>query len=235
MKALILAAGLGTRLSPLTDEHPKCMTLIHGKSIIHNQIESLRKNGISDITIVGGYKYDILQEYIMESFSGINFINSIEYKTTNNMYSAWMAKEYLYGESFVMMNADVFFDSEVITDLLNFKHENAIITDIGNYLEESMKVIQKDDFLIKISKQILPEDALGNSIDVYKFSADAGRMFFDKCHEYIIDKREVKLWSEVALNDILTMAGFKACPLRGRWYEIDTLEDLKMAENVFAH
>ena len=132
-----------------------------------------------------------------------------------------------------MMNADVFYDSSVIKALLAFESANAIVTEIGQYIEESMKVIETDGRLVSISKQVPAEDAYGTTIDVYKFSNIGGAAFFEKCREYIEDKKELTLWSEVALNEILPEVIFKACPLDGRWLEIDNLDDLVAAEKLF--
>ena len=233
MKALILAAGIGSRLAPITDNHPKCMTLVNGISIIENQILSIRESGIDDIIIVCGYKYDILKSYINEKYKNINYIYNTDYRSTNNMYSAWLAKDYLIGSSFIMMNSDVFIDRHVIKDLIEFNHENAIITDIGSYLEESMKVVEKNGRIINISKQIAKSDALGNSIDIYKFSSESGSIFFNVCENYI-NNNQKNLWSEIALNDILNVSNFKPCPLHGKWFEIDTVEDLRQAEKLFS-
>ena len=234
MKALILAAGLGTRLSPITNTCPKSMVAVNGKPIIQKQIENLLENNITDITVIGGYLYDVLEQFIHEKYPNIRVINSVDYATTNNMYSAFMGKEYVGDGDFLMMNADVYYDSSVIKSLLQFDKPNAIVTDIGNYLEESMKVIEKDGHLVEIAKTITKEDALGASIDVYKFSKDGGNAFFEKCREYIEDKKELKKWSEVALNDILSEVHFYACPLDGRWYEIDNHDDLRIAEELFS-
>ena len=134
-----------------------------------------------------------------------------------------------------MMNADVFFDESVIAGLLNFTGTpDAVVTDIGNYIEESMKVVEHEGRLVKISKTIKPEEALGSSIDIYKFSAEGGNAFFAKCAEYIEQKKELKMWSEVALNDIFDKIEFRACPLNGRWLEIDNHDDLAAAEKLFA-
>lgn len=233
MKALILAAGLGTRLAPITDTCPKCMVPVNGKPIIQKQIENLLENNISDITVVGGYLYNVLEKFIHELYPNIKIINSIDYENTNNMYSAFLGKEYVGNDDFLMMNADVYYDSSVIKTLLDFNKPNAIVTDIGNYLEESMKVIEKDGRLVEIAKTITKEDALGVSIDVYRFSKEGGNAFFEKCRQYIEDKKEKKKWSEVALNDILDEVEFYACPLVGRWCEIDNHEDLKIAEELF--
>lgn len=233
MKALILAAGLGSRLAPITDNCPKSLVEVNGKPILIKQIENLHENGITDITVISGYKADILSSRLKADYPEIKIINSVDYATTNNMYSAYLAKDTLSGEDFLMMNADVFFDSSVITALLEYPYSNAIVTEIGRYIEESMKVTEKDGFIAEISKTVKPQDALGVSIDVYKFSAEAGKAFFAKCKEYIEVKKELKKWSEVALNEILCEIEFKACPLKGRWLEIDNHQDLAAAKELF--
>lgn len=233
MKALILAAGIGSRLAPLTDDLPKSLVPVNGMPILFKQIENLHQNGIIDISIVTGYRADLLKNAVKEKYSDVQFIDNVDYLDTNNMYSAYLARDLFSDTPFLMMNADVFYDASVIHSLLQYPAESAIVTDIGNYLDESMKVIEKDGRLVKISKAITKEEALGASIDVYKFSANAGSLFFNACKTYIEEKKELKLWSEVALDDILKKSIFKACPLNGRWMEIDNHDDLKVAEAMF--
>lgn len=234
MKALILAAGLGTRLAPITDDRPKSLVSVNGKPILMKQIENLHENGIHDITIISGYKSEILEKAVHERYPEIHIICSTDYARTNNMYSAYLARDAMAGEGFLMMNADVFFDASVISALLEFPAQNAIVVDIGNYLEESMKVVSKNGRLVRISKAVAKEEALGASIDVYRFSREAAAAFFGKCREYIEDRKEIKLWSEAALDDILNTVVFEACPLNGRWLEIDNHEDLAEAEMLFS-
>lgn len=239
-KALILAAGFGSRLAPITDSVPKSLVPVSGTPILFKQIQNLIENGISDITIISGYKADVLENAVHTEWPDIHIVESVDYATTNNMYSAWLGIKAMfpYGDiqPFLMMNADVFYDSSVLTALLNNRAENAIVVDMGRYIEESMKVVKKNDRLAAISKKILPEDALGSSIDVYKFSADGGKAFFEACRQYIEDKKELKLWSEVALNDVLEEGTvlFQECPLEGRWLEIDNHEDLAAAIELFS-
>lgn len=237
-KALILAAGLGTRLAPITNDKPKSLVSVNGKPILLKQIENLRLNGVMDITIVSGYKADVIENVIHEKYPEIKIIESVDYATTNNMYSAYLGIKTMFPDGnikpFYMMNADVFFDASIITALEKVSAPNLVVVDLGRYMNESMKVIEKKGRLVAISKQVTPEEALGCSIDVYKFGTDGGKAFFNHCVEYIERKKERKMWSEVALNDAFSDAIFQACPLEGRWLEIDNHKDLAAAEALFA-
>ena len=237
-KALILAAGLGTRLAPITNDRPKSLVPVNGKPILIKQIENLKANGIVDITIVSGYKANVLEAAVHEKYPEIKIVESVDYATTNNMYSAYLGIKAMFPDGiirpFYMMNADVFYDASVITALEKDARSNLIVVDMGRYIDESMKVVEKEGRLTAISKQIIPEEALGCSIDVYKFGADGGKAFFDRCVEYIENNKELKKWSEVALNDALADVVFQACPLDGRWLEIDNHDDLAAAEALFA-
>lgn len=238
MRALILAAGLGTRLAPITNDRPKSLVPVNGKPILIKQIENLHENGVTEITIVSGYKAEILEKTVHSRWPEIRITQSADYATTNNMYSAYLGIRSMFPkgevEPFLMMNADVFHDASVLKTLLSCEAGNAVVVDIGRYAEESMKVIEKNGRLVAISKQITPEDSLGSSIDIYKFAVDGGKAFYARCVEYIKEKNELKMWSEVALNDAMTDVVFKACPLDGRWFEIDDLKDLTAAEALFA-
>lgn len=233
MKALILAAGFGSRLAPITDNLPKSLVPVNGTPILFKQIDNLHKNGVTDITVISGYKADVMLKAVKETYPDVKVIESKDYATTNNMFSAYLGIQSVGTGGFLMMNADVFFDTSVIAALLACPFANAIVTDIGNYNEESMKVIEEEGRLVRISKAITKEEALGSSIDVYKFDKNGATAFFNKAKEYIEVKKELKMWSEVALNDILSEVEFKACPLVGRWFEIDNHDDLAAAEKLF--
>ena len=243
MKALILAAGFGSRLTPITNSIPKALVPVNGKPILFKQIDNLYENGIDDITIVAGYKSNVLREKVLESYPEVKIIQNNQYDISNNMFSAFIGISYSYcfnkslrdeDDKLLMMNSDVFFDSSIISELIKDEYENAIVVDIGNYNDESMKVIQRGSRIVEISKKITKEDALGNSIDVYKFNREGVKNFLNKCYDYIIMNKNYNSWSEVALNDTLKEVEFKVCPLKGRWFEIDNHEDLRQAEKLFS-
>ncbi len=236
MKALILAAGLGTRLRPLTDKKPKSMVEINGKPILFQQIDNLLENNVNDIIIISGYQSEVMINAINEAYrnhQGIKVIINEDFDKTNNMYSAYLAMDHMYDNEFLLMNADVFHDSSVIKELMKNEYANSIVTEEGAYNEESMKIVFDGEKIQEISKQIAPSNAYGTSINIYKFSKEGSNIFYDKVKDYIVNMKELNQWTEVALNEILKTTNFKPCPLKGRWMEIDNHEDLKKAESLF--
>jgi len=234
VKALILAAGMGTRLGPLTDKIPKCLVPVNGVPIIARQIENLVDNGIREIYIVSGYKSDILESVLKGSYPFVNIVLNANYGETNNMYSAYLTMDALYGNEFILMNGDVFFDESVISELLKPMYLNSIVVEKGVYNDESMKVrVDNTNRIVEISKKIPEILAYGVSIDVYKFSAEASKSFFERIREIVEVHGKLNEWTEVALNEILSKVKFEPCPLKGRWVEIDNYEDLKFAEEIF--
>jgi choline kinase len=233
MKALILAAGLGTRLRPITDTRPKAMVEVNGKPILFKQIDNLLQNSIEDITVIAGYKSEMMIDAINKSYKNVKTIINDVYDKTNNMYSAYLALDDMYGNEFLLMNGDVFYDSEIVEELVKTDYKNSIVVEEGTYNDENMKVTCVDGRIMDISKAISKDNAYGVSIDVYKFSKEGSKVFYDKVKEFIEDKKELNHWTEVALNDVLKLVEFSPCSLKGRWVEIDNLEDLKRAESIF--
>lgn len=231
--ALILAGGLGSRLRPKTNDIPKALVQVNGIPIIVNQINALRNKGIDRIIIISGYLNEVLEEKIKSQFNGIRFIHNERFDETNNMYSAFLSKEDLYGEPFLMMNSDVFFDEVIIEDLLEAMATNGIAVEEGNYDDESMKIIVSDNKVKSISKSIQRDVAYGTSIDVYKFSSEGSKEFFDVSEKIIIEQKDENSWTEVALDSILNKVDFYPINISGKWMEIDNLDDLKKAERIF--
>ncbi|XOB42200.1 MAG: sugar phosphate nucleotidyltransferase [Candidatus Nealsonbacteria bacterium] len=235
MKALILAAGIGSRLRPITNEIPKCLTDVNGKTIIERQIDALLVNGLDEIFIVVGYKKEKVQSLLNEKYSAINIhlIDNLDYESTNNLYSFYLAKPFLLGHDFILMNGDVIFDAEILKDLLNSPHENIIPVEKGGFNEESMKIVVENDVVKDISKKITKNDAFGISIDVYKFSNQTSGKLFQKAKEIIFDQGQKNLWNEVVIQSILNEVEFYPLDIGSKyWIEIDNHKDLNMAKEI---
>ncbi len=232
MKAVILAAGVGSRLRPLTDNVPKCMIEVNGIKIIDRQIKNLVLNGIMDIVIITGYQSRILESYVKQKYSSVKCIENARYSETNNMYSLFLAYDYLKDDDFMILNADVYFDSGIIGGMINHPFSNSIACDTNVYIEESMKVTMSES-IQHISKQISKSEYYAVSIDIYKISSESAKSLFKVMTEFICEQKNENLWTEVALDKIFKIEKFMPYLIKGRWLEIDNHADLEQAQILF--
>jgi NDP-sugar pyrophosphorylase family protein len=117
--AVLLAAGIGSRLGPLTAALPKCLVAVSGLPILERQLRALEAHGFERLLIVTGYKAEMLRAYLGERFGGvaIEYLFSPLYATTNNLYSLWLTRE-LIDEPFLLLESDVVFDEALLAPLL---------------------------------------------------------------------------------------------------------------------
>lgn len=233
MKAVILAAGLGSRLRPITNEVPKCMVPVNGIRIIDKQIDNLLQNGVKEIFVVDGYKADILSKHLKQIYPEIHIVSNTRYAETNNMYSLFLTEKYVKGEEFLLMNSDVYFDSNIIKGILTDDNQSKIACDCSGYIEESMKITLDENTINHISKKIPPEEHFAVSIDVYRISSDDSDILFKEIEDTIICRKDENSWTEVALDHIFKNANFKPYVINERWFEIDNHDDLRRAEEIF--
>src|SRR6185295_511084 len=118
MKAVILAAGQGTRIRSVHGERPKCLIEVDNNTILDHQLEALSKAGINDVAIVVGYEKEQIIRHVMNrnvsDVQRIHFIENPAFAITNNIYSLWLALDWLRGDSFVVLNADVILNADII-------------------------------------------------------------------------------------------------------------------------
>lgn len=233
MKAVILAAGLGSRLRPITNDVPKCMVPVNGIRIIDKQIDNLLRNGVKDIFVVDGYKAEILSSHLKEVYPQVHIISNPRYADTNNMYSLYLASQYVSGQEFILMNSDVYYDSNIIEGLLDGENQSKIACDRSGYLEESMKITLDGEKINHISKKITEDEYYAVSIDVYRISQNDSITLFREIEDTIVARRDENSWTEVALDKIFNDTNFIPYVIKGRWFEIDNYDDLYNAEKLF--
>lgn len=231
MKAVILAAGVGSRLRPLTDKLPKCLVGVEGQSILERQIRSFLEAGIEQITVVSGYMGDKVASMVQErGFRDVRVVHNADYARTNNMYSLYLVRDHLTDQC-LLANGDVVFDPAIIRDLLAAPRGSLIAAEKGSYDDESMKiVVDFETRVTAISKAIEPTMAYGNSIDVYRLSKTAALELQEQIRFHVEKERNLNLWTEVAIDQILARVEFRPFDIGARyWMEIDTLDDLEKA------
>ena len=156
MQALILAAGKGSRLGSLTENKPKCMIDVAGKSIIDRTVESLVSNNINHIIIVIGYLGNILSDYLTNKYPAVDFVFIDESKLIseqhNNIYSFLVAKDELVKDDTLVIESDILFKSELITDLVdNVIPNQAVISYFEDYMNGSCVALDENNHITSIA------------------------------------------------------------------------------------
>lgn len=236
MKVIILAAGLGTRLRPITNKKPKCMVKVNGISILEWQISAYLSAGVKedDIIIIIGYKSEIVTENINKKYNKIKLVVNKDFDTTNNMYSLRLGLEFTQDEDFIVLsNGDCVYENSIIKDLINNRCNDLIPCEVGEYYKENMKItIDKHKRIDNISKQINEEEFYGTSIDLYKLSVNAIVKLRKIINNFL--ESDKNAWTEVALKNLFQEHEIKSMDINSRkWMEIDNIDDLLIAERKF--
>lgn len=242
--AIILAAGIGSRLYPLTQEYPKSLVKVNGREILDYQIQGYLKSGIKEnnIYIVTGYRHEMIADYLKKNYPQVHEIYSQDYLTTNNMYSLYLGLNAIkedfenLGHLFIN-NADCLYDEKLMNEFVNSDFDSAIATEVGTYIEESMKVVRRDDnTLVNIAKTIKEEDAYGVSVDLYKYSKSTASRLFEIVRDYIEVKKDLKQWTEVAFPELFKTEKVYPFDIKHKkWVEVDNNEDLAIADKIFSN
>lgn len=238
MKAVILAAGVASRLKPLTDNTPKCLLKVGDKSILERTIDNLIKNKISDVVVVTGFLKTMIEEFLTQNYPNLNFtfIYNEKYDSTNNIYSLWLAKSEILGYEMLLMDSDIVFDSRIIGQLLSSNYDDCLVLRSTEELsEEEIKcLLNKDGSIKEISKTINPKEAVGESIGIEKFSKELVLRLFTILDRKILDEKEVNIFYEAAFQNAID-SGAKIFPVDVEEYkcmEIDTAEDFDTAASL---
>lgn len=234
MKAIILAAGAGKRLGKITNNNPKCMLKLGKYSILEHQLESLKSLGIKDVTFVLGYKKEILMDFLNKpdlDFFNKTYIVNDDYLSTNTIYSLWLARKHMSSD-FIYFNADVLADKQIVKELVESKHENALAVKKDRCAEEEVKVILNDDVVTEIGKKLNIDKCTGEFIGIAKFSAESNNLFI-KCLEKYVNNHHRNLFFEAAVNDLLSMTKVHAIDItKYLCIEIDFPEDYENALRI---
>ena len=237
MKAVILAAGQGTRIRSVHGERPKCLIEVDGSTILDHQLEALSKAGVYEVAIVVGYQKEQIVNHVRvqpHRKQRIDFIENSAYALCNNIYSLWLALNWVRGDNFIVLNADVIFDAEILVTATRPYAPISMIID-PLWRDETMKVIIDDDRVIEMSKKLSREEFSGTYIGITVFSKSIQNQFFSKM-DTLIGAGRVNEFFNVAVQELANEGvhvGFTSTE-GSAWAEIDDPIDLIFAQqNVF--
>ncbi len=239
LKALILAAGVGSRIRPLTDNCPKSLLSVGGTQILERMIRNCQSCGISEFVLILGYMEEQVRHFISDTFPGLQatFIVNDKYAETNTGYSLMLAEPAVGDTEFIKFDADVVFDPRILRRLIDSDFQNALCIDRSIQLDaEEVKVIVDDQLrILQASKSVDPETALGESIGIEKISAETGRLLFAELTLMMRQEEHRQDYYEAAYERLMTLGtAFHALEITGlNWTEIDTHDDYAAANEAF--
>jgi choline kinase len=239
MKAVILAAGSATRLRPLTEHMPKCLLEVAGQPILKRLIDQLASLGVDGAVIVLGYLGDQIREAVARwrPALAVTFVDNREYASTNNGYSTLLAGAAVAGEAFLLLDADIVCDREVIGAVIASEHADCLAVRPSTTLgaEEMKVVVDARGRVAHCAKTVEPSTAIGESIGINRFSPAASAAVFAALHDRVRVRGLVHEWNDSAVQQMIDEQGYELWPIDvGRWYcaEIDTPADLAEVDRV---
>jgi choline kinase len=236
MKAVILSAGQGKRLLPLTADNPKCLLKIGGQSLIEWQINELAKCGIDRVSIVVGYHGDRVKQLLKRRYDPqrIRTIYNPMYSWTDNLFSCWAARVEMT-EEFVLLNGDTLFEAAVLNRLLKTPDRPITVATHTkpHYDADDMKVTLDGDRLIHIGKDLSVDKVDGESIGMILFRGEGPVAFRRGIETELNDSSATKKWYLSVIEALAQLMPVWTFSVGGlRWCEVDFPADLNHAKRV---
>lgn len=244
MQSIILAAGLGSRLGELTKECTKCMVKINGITLIERMLRQLDRYGMDRIIIVTGYKGDILKDYVqnLRINTPVVFVDNSDYRHTNNIYSLWLTREFLEEMDSLVLESDMIFEDRVIEKMLAI--DNGCGTFVARprpWMDGSIVKLDKDNNIIYFVddeevKRIDPS-YYHKIVSIYKFKKRyVSEKYMTYLNEYVKKNKDNNLYE--SLLKVIDLDVEKKIPAEildeEQWYEINDIQDMDIAESMFA-
>jgi L-glutamine-phosphate cytidylyltransferase len=227
MRAVILAAGKGSRLSATIGNKPKCLLRVGDQTLIERQIDALRSVGINDIAVVVGCQVDRVRRTCGRN---ITYVENARYAQTNSLYSLWLARPLLL-DGFLVMNCDVLFHPQLLTDLLSARHEDALLISYADvpFGDEEMKIKARRGRVVEITKALAAEETDGENVGIAKFGGAGARLLAGLLDAHVA-AGGLREWAPHAFADFARVRPLHVVGTRGYpWTEIDFPEDYEYA------
>ena len=241
MKAIVLAAGLGKRLAPVTGGAPKCLVPVAGRTILDRMIERLVQAGLDDIIVVTGHRSEDVERHLDRSSEpaarwAARVFNQ-RFSEWGNFYSLLVAEQACGRDGFVKLDADVIMDTRLLPALLAAPGPAALAVDVrGGLGDEEMKArVDERGVVVELSKRIDPARALGESVGIDRVDAELAPRMWSMLRR-LIDLGETDEYYERAY-ELLMQEGVPfsyADVSMSEWCEVDNADDLAAAERLLA-
>ncbi|MGB5791609.1 NTP transferase domain-containing protein [Poseidonibacter sp.] len=225
MKVLILAAGVGTRISRYLGDQPKSCVDVGGKPLIRRTMELFYRNNITDIAVVVGYQ----EKYIHEALRGFDYktYKNPFYKVTNSIASMWFAKDFMdINEDMLILNADLFIEDSMLQKLIQVNKSPLFLSDSTRIENADYRFYWEEDRLLRFGKELSNEDTTGEYVGIAKIEKQDIKIMKAQL-EYLVDKGEYNMWWEDVFYSLVeTGKPIFIEDIKGAfWAEVDFIED----------
>ena len=238
MKAVILAAGKGTRIHNLTDGGPKSLLPLGDTTLLGQSLHHFAEQGVKDIVIVTGYRRHDIAAYVKRVWSGnVEIVFNPHFDTTNVLYSFWLALPYVDQEEFLFLHADTVFSPEVLERVLSHRSDAQMVFAVDGHPceDEEMKVTIKDGLVSKVTKQMEWSEADGEFLGLARIGSNqatglrrhAERLFEEGAFQAFFELAVQRMIDEDGLE--VEVADVSGLP----WREVDFPEDYQAARHFF--
>ena len=244
MQAIILAAGMGRRLGEFTKNNTKCMVEVNGVRLIDRLLTQLSELSIERVVIVTGYEGSKLQDYVGLEYKGlhIEYVNNPVYDKTNNIYSLSLAREQLQFDDTLLIESDLIFEDSLLEMILDSPEPNvALVAKYENWMDGTMVRIDDERNIVNfIPKKAFKYSDTGyyyKTVNIYKFSKEFSiNHYIPFLDAYLRVLGNNEYYEQVLrVITLIDNSNIKALSLNGqKWYEIDDVQDLRIAETIFA-
>ena len=233
--ALLLAAGTGSRLRPLTLDAPKCLTEVGGIPILGRLIDSLRSQGIKRLVVVTGYLDHRIREFLQKTAIDIHvdYIFNPIYQSTNNIYSLWLARQAIR-EPFLLIESDLIFHASMLDEMLT--PDKIAVSQLLPWMNGTTVELNSENRIAAFhTKREIVNGPSYKTVNIYSLSLQSWRKVVAQLDCYIADERLGGYYEEVFARMVSdgTLAFDAVFFDKNHWYEIDTVKDLHQAEKLF--
>ncbi len=238
-KAIILSAGQGSRLLPLTAERPKCLIDFSGKSLLAWQVEMLAGGGVREIEVVTGFMSELVeQELASLARPGLKLNARFNpfYKVADNLASCWMAREAMAGD-FLLLNGDTLISAEIVAAVQQGNDwPIAVTVDIKPaYDSDDMKVTRQDGRLLAIGKTLTAAQSNAESIGFLAFRGAGSTLFRDRIEAFMRTPAGIENWYLKIIDSLAPEGQIGTVAIAGLdWAEVDFLNDVEAASKLTA-
>jgi choline kinase len=222
MKAVLLAAGLGTRISRYLGGNPKCTVSLGSETLIEYTIDLLQKGGINDIAIVVGYRSEVIKNLL--SGKKITFFENPFFDVTGSIASLWFAESYI-NDDMLFMNADVFLSEKIFEQILQSKLDPVMFADESRIDVADYRFNYKNNVLAKYGKELPNSETTGEYIGVAKISSSFVPVFLQRLDKLIFLQRHSFWWEDVLYSLCSERPVYVEDCGKKFWAEVDYIED----------